>query len=58
MLTLEGAALMAEVVATALLIVGLVGFRIRRTTPWLACAALAGIMLLSTVMVLIDKSTT
>ena len=49
---------MAEVVATALLIVGLVGFRIRRTTPWLACAALAAIMLLSTVMVLIDVSST
>jgi hypothetical protein len=58
MLTTEGAALIAEVVATAWLVIALVGFNIRRTTPWLVCAAVAALLLLSTVMLIVDATGT
>jgi hypothetical protein len=56
MLTFEGTALLGEVVAAACLAIALVGFRIRRTTPWLICAAFAAAVLLSTVIMLADAT--
>jgi hypothetical protein len=58
MLTIEGAALIVEVVATAWLVVALIGFGVRRTMPWLLCAAVAFAMLMTTVVVVIDVSST
>ena len=54
MLHFEGAALLAEVFAALWLIVALVGFSIRRSTPWLICVAFAALALLSTVIVIAD----
>ena len=58
MLTFEGAALIAEVIAAALLIIALIGFRVRRTTPWPLCAAIAFAMFMITVVVIVDASST
>jgi hypothetical protein len=54
MLRFEGAALLAEVIATFGLIIAVIGFSIRRTTPWLICAAFAALALLSAVIVIAD----
>jgi len=54
MLKFEGAALLGQVIATLWLIVALLGFRIRRSTPWLICAAFAALVLLSAVIVIAD----
>jgi len=54
MLKFEGAALLGQVIATFWLIVALLGFRIRRSTPWLICAAFAALVLLSAVIVIAD----
>jgi hypothetical protein len=54
MLKFEGAALLAQVIATLWLIAALVGFRIRRSRPWLICAAFAALALLSVVIVIAD----
>jgi hypothetical protein len=56
MLTPEGAALIAEVIAAAWLIVALAGFCIRRTTPWLVCSAVAIAMLLTSVAVIVGST--
>jgi hypothetical protein len=56
MLTPEGAALIAEVIAAAWLIVALAGFCIRRTTPWLVCSVVAVAMLLTSVAVIIGST--
>jgi hypothetical protein len=56
MLHFEGAALLAEVAATFWLIIAVVGFSIRRSTPWLICAAFAALVLLSTVIVIADAT--
>jgi hypothetical protein len=56
MLQSDGAALLAQVIATALLILALIGFSIRRSTPWLICAAFAAVMLLTTVVMIADAS--
>jgi hypothetical protein len=58
MLTLKGAALIAEVIAAACLVVALAGFRIRRTKPWLVCSIVAVAMLLTSVAVIIGASST
>jgi hypothetical protein len=58
MLTIKGAALIAEVIAAALLIIALIGFRVRRTTPWLLCAAIALAIFMTTVIVVVDASST
>ncbi|HUC49985.1 MAG TPA: hypothetical protein VMA30_11410 [Xanthobacteraceae bacterium] len=42
--------------ATAWLVIALIGFNIRRTTPWLVCAGVAALLLLSTVIVIVDVS--
>jgi hypothetical protein len=52
MLHFEGAALLAEIAATFWLIIAVVGFSIRRSTPWLVCAAFAALALLSTVIMI------
>jgi hypothetical protein len=57
MLKFEGAALLGEVVATLWLIVALVGFSIRRSAPWLVCAAFAALVLLTTVLVIAGGGT-
>jgi hypothetical protein len=54
MLHFEGAALLAEIAAAFLLIIAVIGFSIRRTTPWLICAAFAALALLSAVVVIAD----
>jgi hypothetical protein len=54
MLRFEGAALLAEVIAAFWLIVAVVGFRIRRSTPWLIGAAFAAVVLLSAVIMIAD----
>jgi hypothetical protein len=54
MLRFEGAALLAEVIAAFWLIIAVVGFSIRRSTPWLICAAFAALALLSAVIVIAD----
>jgi hypothetical protein len=56
MLQFEGAALLGQVIATALLILALIGFRIRRSTPWLICVAFAAVLLLTTVVMIADAS--
>jgi hypothetical protein len=56
MLQFEGAALLGQVIAAALLILALVGFSIRRSTPWLICVACAAVMLLTTVVMIADAS--
>ncbi len=58
MLTIKGVALVAELIAAAALIIALIGFRVRRTAPWLLCAAIALAMLMTTVAVIIDASST
>ena len=54
MLHFEGAALLAQVAVTLWLIIALVGFSFRRSTPWLICAAFAALALLSVVVVIAD----
>jgi len=54
MLTFEGAALLAEVIAAFWLIIAVVGFSVRRSTPWLICAAFAAFALLSAVIMIAD----
>jgi hypothetical protein len=58
MLTVEGAALIVEVIAAAWLIVALIGFGLRRTKPWLLCAAIALAVLMTTVTVIVDATST
>jgi hypothetical protein len=57
MLTFEGVALIAELLAAVWLTVALIGFGARRTTPWLFCAGVALVLLMTTVVVLVDTST-
>jgi hypothetical protein len=56
MLQFQGAALLGELFATVWLVIALIGFSIRRTTPWLVCAAFAAVMLLTTVIAIADAS--
>jgi hypothetical protein len=56
MLKFEGAALLGEVIATVWLLIALVGFSVRRTTPWLICASFAAAMLLITVVMIVDAT--
>jgi hypothetical protein len=58
MLTVKGAALIAEVVATAWLMIALMGFSRRRNRLWLVCSVVAVAMLLTSVAVIIGASTT
>ena len=57
MITPKGAALIAELIAAAWLIVALTGLTIRRSKLWLACTATAIAALIAAVTVLIDWST-
>lgn len=56
MLRFDGAVLLGEVIATAWLVVALIGFSIRRTKPWLICAVFGAAMLLTTVVIIADAS--
>jgi hypothetical protein len=58
MLTVKGAALIAEVIAAAWLMIALAGFGVRRSTPWLVCSAVAAALLLTSVAVVIGASST
>ena len=53
----EGVALIAELIAVAWLIVGLVGFAVWRSKIWFACAAAAAVALIVVATALIDLST-
>ncbi len=56
MLTDQGMALIAEVIAAALLCLAIVSFRIYRATLFLTCTAVALILLLGAVTLLIEFS--
>ncbi len=56
MLTLEGAALIAELIATAFLLFALIGFGLSRSTLLLACCAAAVLLLLIAATVVIESS--
>jgi hypothetical protein len=53
---MEGSVLFAELIAALMLIVTLVGFAIKRSTPWLVSSALAAMVLLVAVSILVDWS--
>jgi hypothetical protein len=57
MITPEGVALIAELIAAAWFIVAVAGFAIYRSKPWFACGATALAALIVVVAVLIDLST-
>jgi len=57
MITPKGAALIAELIAAASLVVGLTGFAIWRSKIWFAYSAAALAALIMVVTVLIDLST-
>jgi hypothetical protein len=58
MLTVKGAALIAELVAMAWLMIALAGFSRCRSRLWLVCSLVAAAMLLTSVAVIIDASST
>jgi hypothetical protein len=58
MLTVEGAALIAEVIAAAWLMIALAGFSVRHSAPWLVFSAVAAALLLTSVDVVIGASST
>ena len=57
MITAEGVALIAELIAAAWFIVAIAGFTIYRSKPWFACSATALAALIVVVTVLIDLAT-
>jgi hypothetical protein len=57
MVTPQGVALIAELIAGLFLFVGIVGFGIRRTKPWLVVSVLAAATLITTVTVIVESST-
>ncbi len=58
MITLQGDALIAELIAGALLVIALAGFAISRRTIWLFGTMVALVLLLLTVTIVIESSTT
>ncbi len=56
MLTLEGAALIAELIAAALFLFALIGFGMSRSTLLLVCCAAAVLLLLVAATVVIESS--
>ena len=52
----EGIALIAELIATLALAVALVGFRMRRSLPWLVGSIVALVVLLAAVTVIVNAT--
>jgi hypothetical protein len=57
MIKSQGLALIAELAGSALLIVALTGFTIRRSRPWLMGAAMAFAILIVAATIVIEAST-
>jgi hypothetical protein len=57
MMTSQGIGLIAELIGTALLVVALTGFSIRRSQPWLVGAAVAMTILVVAVTIVVEAST-
>jgi len=57
MVTAKGLVLIAELLAAVALTVGLVGFALRRTMPWLVCSAMALTVLIAAALFIVDAST-
>ncbi len=56
MVTLQGLALIMELIAGVLLIVGLIGFGVSRAKPWLFISAAAFIVLIMAVTMIVSSS--
>ena len=57
MITSQGYGLIAELIATALLIVALTGLFVQRSKPWLVGVTMALVILTAAAMVVIASST-
>jgi hypothetical protein len=57
MITSQGIALIAELIAAVLLIAAVAGFSVRRSAPWLVGVAITFTMLIAAVTLLIESST-
>jgi hypothetical protein len=57
MVTAKGLVLIAELLGAVALVVGLAGFALRRTTPWLLCSAMAVTVLIAAALFIVDAST-
>jgi hypothetical protein len=57
MVTAKGLVLLAQLLAAVALVVGLAGFALRRTTPWLLCSAVAVTVLIAAALFIVDAST-
>ena len=57
MITSQGFALIAELVAAVLLVAALTGFLVRRSQPWLVGAAIAFTILIVALTLVIDAAT-
>ncbi len=57
MITSQGFGLIAELIATVLLIAALIGFTVQRSQPWLVGAAIAFMILIVAVTIVIEPST-
>ncbi len=57
MVTAKGLVLLAQFLAAVALVVGLAGFALRRTMPWLVCSAMALTVLIAAALFLVDAST-
>jgi hypothetical protein len=52
----EGIALIAELIAALTLAVALIGFRIRRSLPWLVGSIIAFVVLLAAVTIIVNST--
>jgi len=57
MVTAKGLVLIAELLAAVVLVVGLAGFALHRTMPWLLCSAVAFTVLIAAALFIVDAST-
>jgi hypothetical protein len=57
MVTAKGLVLIAELFAAVALAVGLTGFALRRTMPWLVCSAMALTVLIAAALFIVDATT-
>jgi hypothetical protein len=57
MVTAKGLVLIAELVAAVVLAVGVAGFALRRTMPWLVCSAMALTVLIAAALFIVDATT-
>jgi glycerol uptake facilitator-like aquaporin len=57
MITLQGFGLIAEVIATAMLLIMLAGFAVQRSQSWVAGVAIAFVVLVAAATIVIQSST-